>query len=96
MSLIHPETVLSRTHEGRCEILSEHGIGLSEAARHLLMRLNGYTPLQALTSLDEHAGMLVAAQDLVDAELAEEVSDRALPAPFRRLAEPALQAVAAP
>jgi hypothetical protein len=62
-------TVLGRTRAGQAVVLGNEG--LSPAQAHLLMRLNGYTPLGELVCEDEEAEMLPAAVNLVAAGLAE-------------------------
>ena len=69
MQPIHSATILVRTRAGQAVVLGNEG--LSPAQSHLLMRLNGYTPLAELVCETEEAEMLEAAEQLVAAGLAQ-------------------------
>jgi hypothetical protein len=65
--------IFQRTDRGRAALLEEHELP-AEALR-LLMRLNGYTPLDQLLGPDENrAQALAALAPLLEAGLAEPVT----------------------
>ena len=69
--------IFQRTDRGRAALLEEQELP-AEALR-LLMRLNGYTPLEQLLGPDEdRAQALVALTPLLEAGLAEPVTPSAL------------------
>ena len=71
--------IFQRTDRGRAALLEEHELP-AEALR-LLMRLNGYTPLDQLRGPDEdRAQALAALTPLLEAGLAEPVTP-STPAP---------------